>query len=172
MLLSSAWSWWATPEGLNHPLPAGYFHLVVLHNTGLFGTIWEGFKKSTTKNCRDVFGRADSPPLFCFFRDGWLDDDPCTSGDLVAWVASVGPTAGGTCFATARAGFLATFLDPSKEAERDPSSYSFLLAVLFGWLLGGWKLNWLQFSDQGKNRIHMRINKLELSQRKSDVIWI
>lgn len=128
--------------------------------------------KSTTKHCRDVFGRADSPPLFCFFRDGWLDDDPCTSADLVAWVASVGPTAGGTCFVTARAGFLATFLDPSKEAERDPSSYSFLLAVLFGWLLGGWKLNWLQFSNQGKNRIHMRINKSELSQRKSDVIWI
>lgn len=69
-----------------------------------------------------VFGLADSPPLFCFFKDGWLADKPCTSEDLVTWVGGAGTTAGGLCFVTAKTFFFATFFDPSKEAGRGPSS--------------------------------------------------
>lgn len=39
--------------------------------------------------------------------------------------------------------FLITFLDPSEEAGRAPSSYSFLFTVLFVWPLEGWKLKLL-----------------------------
>lgn len=90
-----------------------------------------------------VFGLTDSPPLFCFFRDGWLDEGLCSSETRATWADGTEMTAEGPCFATVTLFFFTTFLEPSEGAGRGASSYSFLLAVLFGGLLGGWKLNWL-----------------------------
>lgn len=94
------------------------------------------------KGCH-LLGATDSPPLFCFFRDGWLDEELGSSETRATWADGTGMTAEGPCFATVTAAFFTTFLEPSEGAGRGTSSYSFLLAVLFGGLLGGWKLNWL-----------------------------
>lgn len=74
---------------------------------------------------------SDSPLLFCFFKDGWLDDELCSSEDLETWVDGT-VIAGGPCFATVTAVFFPAFFDPSDEAGGGPSSCSFLLVVLFG----------------------------------------
>lgn len=75
---------------------------------------------------------TDSPLLFCFFKDGWFDDELCSPEDLETWLDGTVMIAGEPCFATVTAVFFPTFFDPSEEAGGAPSSCSFLLVVLFG----------------------------------------
>lgn len=90
----------------------------------------------------------DSPAVFCFFRGGWLEGVPCSPDGTSTWAVGTEMMVGVPCvaIATVTVAFFMTFLGPSEEAGRAPSSYSFLFTVLFIWPLEGrWELNWLYF---------------------------
>lgn len=94
----------------------------------------------------DPFSFPDSPAVFCFFREGWLEGEPCNPEAITTWPEGTEMTVGvpGAAIETVAVAILMTFLDPSEEVGKAPSSYSFLFTVLFVWPLEGrWKLNWL-----------------------------
>lgn len=91
----------------------------------------------------DLFSFPDSPAVFCFFRGGWVEVEPCIPDATTTWAVGTEMTVGvpGVTMATVAVAFLTTFLDPSEEAGTVPSSYSFLFTVLFVGPLGGtWEL--------------------------------
>lgn len=112
---------------------------------------------------------VSSPAVFCFFRRGWLEGGPCSAVVTTTCAVDTDMAAAVSCvtLATTAVAFLMTFLGPSQEVDRAPSSYSFLFVVLFVWLLKErLELNWhiillwyIRFTWPSMNIININIQE-------------
>ena len=80
-----------------------------------------------------IFCISDSPPIFCFLSEVWLEEGLCSPVAIPTCAVGTEMTAGVPWFArtTVDVTFLMIFFEPSKGAGRTPSSYSFLFTVPF-----------------------------------------